>query len=92
MLKTFSSLSNDKYIWQEVEDCVVMFLNDFRWNPQMISWSGLLLLLEGQLVHFLTPKNHRATDVLLKKLVPIFATGISEIKHLGDYNKECERD
>ena len=69
-----------------------MFLNDFRWTPQMIPWSHLLLLLEGQPVRFLMLKNHRATDVLSKKLIPIFATDISEIKHLGAYNKEYERE
>ena len=69
-----------------------MFLNDFRWIPQTIPWSDLLLLLEGQPVRFLTPKNHRAIDVLFKKLVPIFATSISEIKNLEAYNKECESE
>ena len=58
----------------------------------MIPWSDLQLLLKGQPVRFLTPKNHRASDVLLKKLVPIFATGISEIKQLGAYKKEWERE
>ena len=92
MFKTFSNPSNDKYTWQEADDCQVMFLNDFRWTPQMIPWSDLQLLLKVQPVRFLTPKNHRASDVLLKKLVPIFATGISEIKQLGAYNKEWERE
>ena len=58
----------------------------------MIPRSDLLLLLKGQPVRFLTPKNHRSTNVLLKKLFPIFATSISEVKHLGAYNKECERE
>ena len=58
----------------------------------MIPWSHLQLLLEGQPVRFLTLKNHRAADVLLKKLVPIFAAGVSQIKQLGAYSKECERE
>ena len=69
-----------------------MFLNDFRCTPQMIPWSYLLLFSEVQPVHFLTPKNHRGTHVLFRKLVHIFATGISEIKHLGSYNKNCKRE
>ena len=62
MFKTFSSPSNGKYTWLEAEDFEVMFLNDFRLIQQMIPWSDLLLLLEGQPVRFLTQKNHRATD------------------------------
>ena len=60
--------------------------------PTIVAWSDLLLLLEVQPLRFLTPKNHRATDVLFKKLIPIFSVGISEIKHLGAYNKEYERE
>ena len=67
MFETFSNPSNRKYTRLEAEDCEVMFLNDFRLIPQMIPWSDLLLLLlEGQPVRFLTEKNHRATDFLLK--------------------------
>ena len=44
MFKTFSNPANDKYTWQGAEYCEVFFLNDFRWTPQMIPWSDLLLL------------------------------------------------
>ena len=36
MFKTFPNPSNDKYTWQEAEDCEAMFLNNFKWTPQMI--------------------------------------------------------
>ena len=49
-------------------------------------------VVRGSTSTFSDTKNHRATDVLFKKLVPIFAVGVSEITHLGAYNKECERE
>jgi hypothetical protein len=41
----------------------------------MIPWRDLLLLLEGQPVHFPTPKNHYKDDIYLTRDTPIFATG-----------------
>ena len=74
MFRTFSNPSHDKYTWQEAENCEVMFMNDFRWSAEIMAWNVLLLLAEGQSVRFLTPKNHKAKDILFTAQVPLFAT------------------
>ena len=39
---TFSNPANDKYAWIGVEKSEVIFLNDFRWSNELISWSAFL--------------------------------------------------
>ncbi len=75
MFNTFSNPANDKYAFVGVADADIIFLNDFRWDREMIPWRDLLLLLEGQPVHFPTPKNHYKDDICLTRDTPIFATG-----------------
>jgi len=86
LFKTFSDPANDKYAFVGVQDSQVLFLNDFRWNRKMISWRDLLLLLEGEPVHFPAPKNHFKEDVYLNSDIPVFATGKSMIRYRGPYN------
>ena len=61
----------------------VMFLNDLRWVPDMISWPEFLNLLEGQTVHLAAPKTHFAQDIVLSSDMPTFATSIEMIKFIG---------
>ena len=58
IFRTFSNPANDKFAWVGVENAECIFLNDFRWSTELISWKEFLLLLEGQQVHLPTPKNH----------------------------------
>ena len=44
-------------------------------GKNIIPWADILLLLEGQLVHFPAPKTHYCKDVTLEKDTPIFCTG-----------------
>ena len=67
-------------------------MNDFRFNPELISWEEFLLLLEGQLVHLPTPKSHFAKDISVESDVSIFATGKDKIKFIGMYNSVDERE
>ena len=85
---TFTNPSNDKYAWIGAEKAEVIFLNDFRWSPDMIAWKELLLLLEGQTVHLPAPKNHYSSDISIDAQTPIFATGKSMIKYVGKYNTQ----
>ena len=64
------------------EDAEVIYLNDFRWNSQIIQWHDLLLLLEGENVHLPAPKSHYAQDILLKNDTPIFYTSSSKITYI----------
>ena len=58
----------------------------------MISWKEMLLLLEVQTVHLLSPKNHYANDICISQDTPIFETGRSEITYLGRYNTTGETE
>ena len=38
-----------KYAWVVLDKCETVYFNDLRWSPEIITWSDLLLLLEGQM-------------------------------------------
>ena len=92
LFNTYTNAGNNKYTWQDAADCSVMFLNDFRWSPEIISWADLLLLLEGHPVRFPTPKNHCARDILFTKDAPVFATSEGEIKFSGSYGRSNDQE
>ena len=71
---TFTNPASGTFAWVGVENAECIFLNDFRWNDKMIPWHDLLLLLEGEPVHFPAPKTHFAEDILLETDIPVFAT------------------
>ena len=72
---TFRNPACTSFAWVGAEQAECIFLNDFRWSPQVISWNDMLLLLEGQLVHLPAPKTHFAKDIAFEKDTPIFCTG-----------------
>ena len=90
--KVFSNPANDKYAWVGAESAEAIFINDFRLSSELITWQNFLLLLEGEAVHLLSPKNHFAKDVCITTDVPLFATGKSEVTYIGKYNKTDDRE
>ena len=74
LYKTFTNPANDSFAFVGAESSEVIFLNDFRWSPQVIPWHNLLLLLEGQTIHLAAPKTHFSQDIVLDHDVPIFCT------------------
>eukprot|EP00794_Sanderia_malayensis_P001981 gene1981-biopygen1803 len=90
--KTFSNPATTSYAWLGVEDCEVIFLNDFRWSSEVIAWKELLLLLEGQPLHFPAPKTTYAQDICLERDTPVFATSKETIKFIGKYNQPDEKE
>ena len=92
LFNTFSNPSNDKYAWIGAEQSEIIFLNDFRWSQELIAWKEFLFLLEGQVVHLPSPKNHYATDICISFDLPIFATGKSRIIFTGRYKQPDERE
>ena len=72
--EAFSNPATNTFAWVGAEKAEILFLNDFRWSPQLIPWHDLLLLLEGGLVHFPAPKTHFAKDLALVGDTPVFAT------------------
>ena len=92
--KTFINPTTAKYAWTGLDECEVAYLNDFRWSPELIDWSDLLLLLEGQTVHFPRPKNVFATDLCIPRenTIPIFATSKGPIEFYGKYNSRDEHE
>ena len=81
----FHNPANDKYGWVGADKARVIFLNDFRWNKELINWKDLLLLLEGEPVRLPAPKNMYSEDVNITSNVPIFATSKSTIRYRGSY-------
>ena len=71
---TFTNPASGTFPWVGVEKNECIFLNDFRWNDKIIPWHDLLLLLEGEPVHFSAPKSHFSEDILLVADTPVFAT------------------
>lgn len=62
MFEAFSNTSSDKYPWISAEEAEGIFLKDFKLKREMIALKELLLLLERQTVHLLSPKNDITTS------------------------------
>jgi hypothetical protein len=86
LFKTFSNPGEDKYSLMNAVHAEIIFLNDFRWSSQIITWRDFLLLLEGEPVHLPTPRNHFRYDVCLEADTPIVATSISTFTFKEAYN------
>ena len=70
------------FVWVGAEQAKLLFLHKFCWSPQVIPWHDLLLLLEGEPVHFPAPKTHYAQVILLMSVRPIFITSSSELQFI----------
>ena len=57
-----------------LDEAELVFLNDFHWNPTLISWETFLMLLEGDITHLPAPTNFCERDIEVKNYVPIVAT------------------
>ena len=58
----------------------------FQWTAEMIPWSELLTILEGQTVHLVAPESHFAQDIILSGDIPIFATSLEIVQFVGKRN------
>ena len=72
--KSFTNPATSTFAWVGAEKAEVIFLNDFRWNSQIIQWHDLLLMFEGQTVHLPAPKSHFSKDLEFNNDTPIFCT------------------
>ena len=79
LFKAFCNPPEDKYAWVEVVDVEVIFLKNFRWCKEMISWKEMLLLLEGPPVHFPASKNNYSESVCLVSDTFVVATSSSHV-------------
>ena len=61
----FCNPASTTFAWVGAEAAEVLFLNDFRWSPNIVPWHDLLLLLEGHEVHLPAPKTHYRCDFFL---------------------------
>ena len=74
-------------------DSEIIFLNDFRWSKEVITWCDFLLLLEGEPVHIPTPRNHYRNDVCIDRDTPIIATSVAKFRYQGSYQaRSAEED
>ena len=86
IFKTFANPDSDIYAWVGADDAEMIFLNDFRWSPELIEWKSLLLLLEGGQVRLPAPKNHFSCDINIERDTAVFTTSKCEITFRGKYN------
>ena len=92
MFKTFSNPTRGTYNWVGVEDAECIFLNDFRWDKNLIAWDDLLRLLAGERLWFERPKNLFASNYLMDETntIPIFGTGAKRTQWRGPYQAKDE--
>ena len=65
----------------------------FSFSLQIIAWSELLLLLEGECVHLPAPKTHFRQDIQLDKDTPVFCTSSKPIQLIrGGITDERENE
>ena len=83
LLLTFTNPATTSYAWVGSENAEVIFLNYFRWSPEILAWKDLLLLLEGQTLHLPTPKTHFAKDIIFERDTPIFARNKEPVVFMG---------
>ena len=93
--KVFENPARDKYGWVGAQSASVIVLQAFRYSKELIAWSDMLLLLEGETVKLPSPKNHFVADIVIHSGndVPIFATAPSKIEYSRysvDFAKETE--
>ena len=74
IFQCFSNPATGTFAWVGVEECEVIFLNDFRYDQKIIAWQDFLKLLEGDEVKFAAPKTHFAKDISFRGDSPIFCT------------------
>ena len=75
---TFTNPVTSNFAWVGAESAEVLFLNDFRWSPQVLPWHDMLLLL-GQTVHLPAPKCHYAKHIVFETDTPTFCTDKHEL-------------
>ena len=49
IFRVFATPANNRFAWTNIDKAEVIYLNDFRWNEEVIPFDSLLRLLEGML-------------------------------------------
>ena len=89
----FMNPSSSRFAWIGADTADVIFLNDYRWQREQISWSDLLRLLEEDMVcHLPAPMNHFAREITVDTDVAIFATSDGEIKLFNKGGEVVKRE
>ena len=82
VFRTFTNPATTTFAWVSAAEAEVVFLDDFRWSPQIFPWHDLLLSLEGQEVHLPARKTHYKQDISFKGDTPIFCTAKDELSYV----------
>ena len=61
VLHAYCNPATATFAWVGAEKAECIFLNDFRWSPEVITWHDVLLMREGQQVHLPAPKTSTPT-------------------------------
>ncbi len=90
--RTFTNAATTSYAWVGSEYAEFIFLNDFRWTPEVFAWKDMLLLLEAQSFHLPAPNTHFAKDIVFESDTPISATNKCPIVFVGKGGCVDERE
>ena len=92
--KTFSNPTRGRYNWIGVDEKEVIYLNDFRWDKEVIPWDDFLRLLAGERVWFERPKNQFATNIYIDEdnTIPVFGTGMTNYQWMGAYQATNQQE
>lgn len=73
ILHTFLNLASTMFAWVGAKKAKCIFLNEFRWSPEIIPWHDLLIMLQGQTVHLPAYKTRYTKDLIFERDTPIFS-------------------
>ena len=79
--KTFSNPASTSFAWIGVENCEILFLNDFRWSSQILAWPGMTC--------FCCWKGKRCISQLLNHIMRNKLFLIQTLRYFALGNKSC---
>ena len=73
IFNAFCNPATSSFAWMEADEAEIIFLNDFRWSPNVIARADLLQALEVDVVLLPAPKNSYKRDLELLTDTPFLA-------------------
>lgn len=94
MFKCFINLATGTYAWVGLDECEVVYLNNFKQSAELTVWNNFLFLLEGKKVRLARSKNQFATDMITdcNNTLPFIAASSKPIEFVGKYNVRDKRE
>ena len=83
VFNTFTNSASTSFAWVGAEKDKVLFLNNFRWLPQIIAWHDVFShALKVSWSIYLCPKHHFAHNIVFNKDRSIFSTSKHQLVYV----------